>query len=1064
MKRVAIAAICILAITATAMTAAPANAKAIFAKAGVTGGFIVQLDGDASLTGKLRVNPQCVVQGLRSDSASLNAIRKALLKQDLHGPVTVAPYDGKNLPYVDNLVNLVVASASSAAPRTEILRVLAPEGVAVFLDARGSVRDTLRKPRPDEIDIWTHYLRGPDNNAVSTDSLVSSPRHLQWMGSPDWSRHHDKQASMSALVTNGRKIFSILDYGPVHTPSFAPQWHVECRDAFNGLKLWAIPMKSWVSHTRGFRSGPVQLARLLLIDGGKLYVTLGIGEPVSVLDADTGEVLSEFPGTKKAEEMILSGKDLIVVCGVDTAEHAYEKADFRRKQIVVVNTATGRPRWSWPEDAADIAPQSLAANGSSVFFQVGTETVALDLAEGAVTWQEASFGPEPKPEPKKQPAKTNAKTNKKSKKKPSGQRKPGWNYATLVVHKDVVLSCDGKLLVAHDSESGKRLWECPASAPFGRVPSVDILVIDDIVWTSPTLNTGRDFRTGEVIKETDLKQTLVTAGHHHRCYRNKGVGDHIIYGYRGLEFFDTKGENHARNNWIRGLCQYGVMPANGLNYIPPHNCGCYPESLLHGFWVLSGPESESVEIRDDERLVRGPAYATQISPAITRAPAEWPTYRGDMQRSGVSAASLPKTLGRAWAADLGGRLTAPVVAGNTIVVAQPDTYTVHALDAATGKTRWSFVAGGEIDSAPTLYNGRVLFGAADGNVYCLTLADGKLAWTFNTAPSHRTVIVKGRPQSAWPVSGSVLIKNGVAYCAAGHSTYLDGGIYLYGLNPKTGTVRQKQGLRIQPVGRFEKPEGEVEGYKFSQNAGDYKTLLAPDRSDAFSMEGNRKEILTADEDSVYLRQMRFRDDLTRNLTPKKHLFSTSSLLDDHQAHRSHWFYGFGDFSRLNVAYEWLTRGNYGGFNAPFGTVLAFDGQTIWGVYGHGEKADLFASPILHDDTAEPKDFPAHKPDTSQGKPKGKPARLWTAEIAMHPRALLKAGSRLYVAGATETGQLLGTAKGGNLLVASDKDGSTIASLPLDAPPVFAGMATDGNCLYISQINGKLVCMGAASAN
>jgi len=1058
MRSVAIAAICALAITLSSGRAAPATAKAILAKAGVTGGFIVQLDGDAGLTGALRANPQCTVQGLRSDAASVISTRNALLKAGLHGPVTVATYDGKNLPYVDNLVNLVVAASRS--PRSEVLRVLAPEGVAVFLDAKGSISDTVRKPRPDDIDIWTHYLHSPNNNAVSCDDKVSSPRYLHWMGGPNWSRHHDRQASTSALVTNGRQIFSIVDYGPIHTPELEPQWHVECRDAFNGIRLWTVPMKSWVSHLRRFRSGPVQLARLLLIDDNKLYVTLGIGEPVAVLDADTGKVTSEFPATKNAEEMILSGKDLLVVCGVETAEHSYSGADIFRKRIVSINTATGKPRWSWPEDAANVIPQSLAANGTSVFCQVANDTVALDQAKGSLTWQEASFAPPPAPKP--QPTRANAKTKKKSKKKPSGKRQPGWNYANVVVHKDVVLSADGKKLVAHHAKTGKRLWECEASTPFGKTPSVDILVIDDVVWTSPQLTTGRDLHTGEVMKQTDLKETLVTAGHHHRCYRNKGVGNHIIYGYRGLEFFDTKGDDHARNNWIRGVCQYGVMPANGLNYIPPHNCGCYPEALLHGFWVLSGSESQSTEIMDSERLVKGPAYASRISPLAARTSRDWPTYRRDMQRSGVAAAALPEKLGRAWAVDLGGRLTAPVIAGNMVVVAQPDTCTVLALDAATGKARWTFAAGGEVDSAPTLYDGRVLFGAADGKVYCLSLGDGKLAWTFNAEPARRTVIVKGRPQSAWPISGSVLVKNGVAYCAAGNSSYLDGGMYLYGLDPSTGKVRKKQGVASAQVGRFEKPEGIVEGYKFSQNTGDYKTMLAPDRSDAFSMEGNRKEILTADEDSVYLRHMRFRDDLTRNLTPKKHLFSTGSLLDDDQAHRSHWFYGVGDFSRLNVAYEWLTRGNYGGFNAPFGHVLVFEGETVWGVYGHGEETQLFASPILPIDAEAHRDFPARKVEKGAGKPKGQPERLWGTEIPMHARALLKAGNKLYIAGATDTGQLLGTATGGSLLVASDADGSTVASLPLEAPPVFDGMAAAGSRLYISQNNGTLLCMGAAA--
>ena len=67
--------------------------------------------------------------------------------------------------------------------------------------------------------------------------------------------------------------------------------------------------------------------------------------------------------------------------------------------------------------------------------------------------------------------------NQKSK-DPTG-RMPGWTFATLVVSDGVVLSCDGRLLRALDARSGKQLWQCEAKTPFGKTPSVDILVEDE---------------------------------------------------------------------------------------------------------------------------------------------------------------------------------------------------------------------------------------------------------------------------------------------------------------------------------------------------------------------------------------------------------------------------------------------------------------------------------------------------------------------------------------------------------------------------------------------------------
>jgi hypothetical protein len=47
-------------------------------------------------------------------------------------------------------------------------------------------------------------------------------------------------------------------------------------------------------------------------------------------------------------------------------------------------------------------------------------------------------------------------------------------------------------------------------------------------------------------------------------------------------------------------------------------------------------------------------------------------------------------------------------------------------------------------------------------------------------------------QSVWPVHGSVLVENGIVSCVAGHSCFLDGGLWFYRLDAKTGEMRVKQ--------------------------------------------------------------------------------------------------------------------------------------------------------------------------------------------------------------------------------------------------------------------------------
>ena len=46
---------------------------------------------------------------------------------------------------------------------------------------------------------------------------------------------------------------------------------------------------------------------------GRVYITLGVDQPVSVLDAATGELIHELPDSKGAEEIIVEGGQVFVL-------------------------------------------------------------------------------------------------------------------------------------------------------------------------------------------------------------------------------------------------------------------------------------------------------------------------------------------------------------------------------------------------------------------------------------------------------------------------------------------------------------------------------------------------------------------------------------------------------------------------------------------------------------------------------------------------------------------------------------------------------------------------------
>ncbi|MHC4631982.1 MAG: methyltransferase domain-containing protein [Planctomycetota bacterium] len=191
MKRLGIVAIVMLVVI-------PAFADVI-EDSGIKGGIIVQVGcKDAKSLASLLVNEKYLVHGLDVDAKKIARIRDSLRSDHLYGKVSAAVYDGKNLPYTDNLVNLLVIEDSQCnVQEKEILRVLVPGGVAMVCGRKTT------KPVPSSIDEWTHFLHGADNNAVVKDTVVAAPRTIQWVSNPRWARSHEEASSQCFYSIHG---------------------------------------------------------------------------------------------------------------------------------------------------------------------------------------------------------------------------------------------------------------------------------------------------------------------------------------------------------------------------------------------------------------------------------------------------------------------------------------------------------------------------------------------------------------------------------------------------------------------------------------------------------------------------------------------------------------------------------------------------------------------------------------------------------------------------------------------------------------------------------------------
>jgi outer membrane protein assembly factor BamB len=1074
--------------------AAPAAAEQAIARqildaAGVKGGLIVHLGcGDGKLTAALRAGDAFVVHGLDADAANVEKAREHIRSLGLYGPVSAEQWAGKRLPHIDNLVNLlVITDAGLQIPEDEALRVLAPEGV-LCVKAGAEWKKTV-KPRPKNIDEWTHYLHAADNNAVAHDEVVGPPRHLQWTGDPLWARHHDHMASMTALVSANGRIFYIMDEGPRDAILLPSRWMLVARDAFNGKILWKRAIPEWNTQLWPLKSGPNQLPRRLVAVGNRVYVTLGIDAALTALDAATGQTIRTYEGTQFTDEILFSDGMLFLL----VAQSPNKWKEYRPKNTFVWDNPTRANRdWAWDQAnrwvmaiEADsgavawkkerrVAPLTLAAGRDRIFFHDGDKAVALSRKTGDEAWAS-------EPIQRKTPLPT------------------GYG-PTLVVQQDVVLvSVEQASMTALSAADGKKLWES-AHHRGGHASPDDMLVIGGLVWSGAVaagqdsgIFTGRDIRTGEV--KSEFPPDINAYWFHHRCYRSKATDRFIMTSRTGIEFIDPAARHWDINHWVRGGCLYGIMPANGMIYVPPQACGCYLESKLFAFNALAAASPGRAvprEVPEAGRLERGPAYAEAVAEAPP-APEDWPTYRHDGMRSGAVATSVPAEPKRVWEMSLGGRLGGVTAVGDKVFVAASSAHAVYALDAGSGKVAWSFTAGARVDSPPTVYQGRVIFGSADGWVYCLRAADGRLIWRYRAAPEERRVMAFEQLESPWPVSGSVLVHNGAVYCVAGRSAFLDGGMRLVRLDAKTGRSLSETLLDDR--------DPETGGNLQMQMKNLDMPVALPD-------------VLSCDGQRIYMRAQPFDLEGKRlGVAPIKddpagegvHLFSRTGFLDDSWYFRSYWIFGRSVDSGYG---SWFKPGHL----APAGRLLVFDEECIYGfdrkpeflcnasvqeyyLYAadkqvRGDAVARVQAAVKRIDAASPKkgasssDWAARRnfPMTDQSVASYK----WAAGTPpIRARAMVLAGKTLFVAGPPsvvdelaalanpddpavrarleEQSAALDGRKGSQLLAFSAADGKSLGACELGAMPTFDGMAAARGRLFMTTTDGRVLCLGDAGA-
>ena len=210
---------------------------------------------------------------------------------------------------------------------------------------------------------------------------------------------------------------------------------------------------------------------------------------------------------------------------------------------------------------------------------------------------------------------------------------------------------------------------------------------------------------------------------------------------------------------------------------------------------------------------------------------DWPTYRHDSARSGITAEQLETPLKSCWVRTMRhkpdpaweaprsvpvegilelGRVQfddafQPILVGDAAYFGSSADGKVYCLDVATGSIRWTKRSEGPIRLAPAITNGKLYVGSDDGHAYCLDATSGRELWKQRIGPDARKLLGNGKMISCWPLRTGVLVDGDIAYCGAG--IWPAEGVYLQAMNAADGrlvwrndTIGESTETRLSPQG------------------------------------------------------------------------------------------------------------------------------------------------------------------------------------------------------------------------------------------------------------------------
>lgn len=557
-------------------------ADEILTKSGVREGICVDLGcGAGELSLELARRSSLTIYAVDSDPAAVAAARQKLLAAGLYGRrVTVHQADLAAPAYPKHFANLVVSAralSGGAEPAQEIERRLQRPFGGVVCHGRPGALTVERRGALEDAGSWTHQNADSANTLCSTDA-TRGPLSVLWYREVDFEvadRHGQAPAPLfhrGYLVTQGVNGLIALD-------------------AYNGRTLWMYELRGLLKDYDGVHHdvGVGDTGGTCCLSDDSVYVRFQ-GSCLR-LDLATGRKLAEFAlpepdGVKRAWGYLACQGNVLF----GTAANVEHRVSPRYRDIALytesqllfaLDRITGEVLWTYrPEHS--IRHNTISIAGERVYLvdrplapqdriddpkpegkhrprlQPGEhpagKLLALDAATGRVIWhsEDDVFGTQTAV---------------------SEQHRVLLMYYQAVRHQFFRLPSEiGGRMAAWDLDTGKRLWNQPATYTTRPIINGDKIIAEGGTWALKTgqplpLRIERTYGCGQFSGSTNLV-----------LYRSGTLGYHDLTRDTGTENFGG----------MRPGCWFNAIPAGGLVLVPDAVSKCACSYQMHAWIALQG--------------------------------------------------------------------------------------------------------------------------------------------------------------------------------------------------------------------------------------------------------------------------------------------------------------------------------------------------------------------------------------------------------------------------------------------------------------------------------------------